>query len=111
MLLSMFGGAAGIRDDDALHVALGKPVKRFQSGQTSLFNLAANYGQSLMKERPFLDGNKRLGFAACVVFLELNGYRFRAPEADAALRTLAFAAAAMDESDYAAWLESHARKI
>jgi death-on-curing protein len=110
MLLSSFGGVPGMRDEAALQAALARPPKRFHAGQSSIFGLAASYSRSLMKDRPFVDGNKRLGFTASVVFLELNGYQFRAPEADAALRTLAFAAAAMDEADYAAWLEAHSRK-
>lgn len=110
MLLSSFGGVPGVRDDAAVQAALSRPVKRFQAGHLSLFGLAASYSLSLMKDRPFFDGNKRTGFTTSVVFIELNGYRFRATEADAALRTLAFAAAAMDESDYASWLEANSRK-
>jgi len=110
MLLSSFGGVPGVRDDAALQAALSRAEKRFHAGPTSLFGLAASYGLSLMKDRPFVDGNKRTGFTTAVVFIELNGYQFQATEADAALRTLAFAAAAMDESDYAAWLEANSRK-
>ena len=109
-LLATFGGSPGLRDEAALQSALARPEERFTVGASSLFGLAASYGLGMMKQRPFTTGNKRLGFATAIVFLELNGYHFRAAEADAALRTLAAAAGAMDETDYAVWLEANARK-
>jgi death-on-curing protein len=45
-----------------------------------------------------------------VLFLELNGYRFEAGEADAVVRTLALAAGDLQESDYAAWLKANSRR-
>ena len=45
-----------------------------------------------------------------VVFLELNGYRFQATEAEAAVRTLALAAGEMSEPEFAAWLKVNSRK-
>lgn len=109
-LLAAFGGAPGVRDEQSLRAALRKPGERFAADQTSVFALAACYCHHLINERPFLSGNKRLGFTAAALFLELNGYKLRASEADAAIRTLAFAARAMDESDYAGWLEANSRK-
>jgi death-on-curing protein len=109
-LLATFGGAPGIRDEAALRSALSRPEQRFAGGESSPFGLAAGYGLGMMSHHPFVTGNKRLGFVSAILFLEMNGHRFRAAEADAALRTLAFAAAAMSEADYAAWLEAHIRK-
>ena len=63
-----------------------------------------------MKNHPFIDGNKRTGFAVAVLFLELNGYRFQAVQADATVRTLALAAGAMNEAQYAAWLKTNSRR-
>jgi len=64
-----------------------------------------------VKNHPFIDGNKRTGFVASVVFLELNGYEFQASEADAAVRTLALAAGEMSEAAYAAWLRANSRRV
>jgi death-on-curing protein len=64
----------------------------------------------LVRNHPFLDGNKRVTFATAVLFLELNGRSFTAPEAEATLKTLALAAREVDEADYAAWLRVHSRK-
>jgi death-on-curing protein len=110
-LLSAFGGLSGIQDKRALEDALIRPEVRFVQGDPTLFDLAASYGFGILRKRPFKDGNKRLGFALAVLFIELNGYRFTATEADAALRTLAFAAEAMDEADYSAWLAANSRPL
>jgi death-on-curing protein len=108
--LAEFGGAAGIRDEGLLDSALGKPENFLAYGKPTLFDLAASYGFGLVKNHPFIDGNKRAGFTVAVVFLELNGYRFHAPEADAALRSLALAAGEMSEVEYAAWLKANSRR-
>ena len=108
-LLASFGGAAGLRDKDALRSALAAPEQRFAADRPSVCALAASYCHSLIIEHPFEDGNLRLAFTTAALFLELNGYRLRAPEADAAIRTLAFAAGAIDEADYAGWLQANAR--
>ena len=64
---------------------------------------------ALVRDHPFLDGNKRTGFTMALLFLELNGRRFPAPEAEAAIKTLALAAGELDEAGYAAWLRKHSR--
>jgi len=57
-----------------------------------------------------VDGNKRMGFTVAIMFLELNGYRFNATEADATVRTLALAASDIREAEYAAWLKANCRR-
>lgn len=104
MLLSRHGGGEGIRDEGMLESALGKPVNRFHYDKPSLCQLAASYGFGLIKNHPFVDGNKRIGFATAVLFLELNGKRFVATEVDAVLKTLALAAGEMDEAAFTEWL-------
>jgi death-on-curing protein len=108
--LAEFGGEAGIRDESLLDSALAKPENLFAHGKPDIFDLAASYGFSLVKNHPFVDGNKRVGFIVAVVFLELNGYRFRATEAEAAMRTLALAAGEMSESEFAVWLKANSRR-
>ena len=105
-----FGGEASIRDEGLLDSALAKPQNLFAYGKPTLFELAASYAFGLVKNHPFLDGNKRVGFILAVVFLELNGYRFEATEAEAAMRTRALAAGEMSEAQYAAWLKANSRK-
>jgi len=105
-----FGGETGIRDEGLFDSALSKPENLLAYGKPTVFDLAASYAFGLVKNHPFIDGNKRVGFVVAVVFLELNGFRFRATEADAAVRTLALAASEMSEAEYAAWLKANSRK-
>lgn len=108
--LAQFGGSAGVRDEGLIDSALGKPQNLFAYAKPSVFDLAASYAFGLVKNHPFIDGNKRTGFVTAVVFLELNGYKFHASEADAAVRTLALAAGEMTGAAYAAWLKANSRK-
>ncbi len=105
--LSEHGGSSGIRDEGLLDSALGKPQNQFAYGTPNLFDLAASYAFGRVKNHPFIDGNKRTGFVTAILLLQLNGWRFTADEADAAIRTLALAAGDMTESAYAAWLETN----
>lgn len=75
-----------------------------------MVDLAALYTSGVVKNYPFLDGNKRTGFMLGAGFLERNGFEFFASEADAALRTLALAAGEMTETAYAEWLETNSKK-
>jgi death-on-curing protein len=109
-LLAEFGGLSGLRDRGLLDSALARPQQLFVYGKPSLFDLAAAYAFGLVRHHPFLDGNKRIGFTTAVLFLELNGRRFVAAEADATLKTLALAARELDETGYAAWLKENSRK-
>jgi len=108
--LAQFGGSAGARDEGLLDSALGKPHNLFAYGKPSLFDLAASYAFGVVKNHPFIDGNKRTGFIVAVLFLELNGCRFHAGEADAAVSTLALAAGEMSEAAYAEWLKANTKR-
>lgn len=110
-LLAEFGGASGVRDEGMLDSALSRPLNQYAYGSPRMWELAAAYAFGLVRNHPFVDGNKRIGFATAVLFLELNGYRFAASEVDAAVQTLALAAHDLDESGYAAWLESSSKPI
>ena len=110
-LLNRFGGLAGIRDEGLLDSAINKPKNLFAYGQPTPFELAASYATGLVKNHPFLDGNKRIGFMAAYVFLGANGWSLEATEEEAVLETLALAAGESTESDYAAWLSKNSVEI
>ena len=110
-LLAVFGGAAGVRDAGLLPSALARPENLLAYGTPTAFELAASYAFGLVKNHPFVDGNKRTGFAAAVLFLELNGYRFEATEADATVRTLVLAAGEMKEGAFAGWMKANSRRV
>src|SRR6201992_2988304 len=109
-LLAEFGGASGVRDTGMLDSALSRPTNQYAYGSPSIAELAAAYAFGLVRNHPFIDGNKRIGFATAVLFLELNGLHFQAAEVDVVLRTLALAAGEMTEASYAEWLNANVMK-
>lgn len=87
-LLSEFGGLGGLRDEGLLDSALNRAPQLFNYGKPTIGELSAAYTYGLVCNPPFIDGNKRIGFSAAIVFLEINGYEFIAEEAEAVLKIL-----------------------
>jgi len=110
MMLSHYGGITGVRDENMLESALAQPQQLFHNGKPTMADLGAAYAAGIVKNHPFLDGNKRTGFMMGAGFLERNGFDFHATEAEAALRTLALAAGEMSETDYAEWLKANSKR-
>lgn len=108
-LLARFGGLAGIREPGLLDSALHRPQQTFAYGEPTLFLLAATYTLALVKNHPFLDGNKRIGFMAAYSFLGINGWHLQAPEPEAVLMTVDLASGKIDADLYARWLEANSR--
>lgn len=104
-LLSRFRGASGLRDPVLLASAIARPRHLFSYEHPTLFDLAAAYAHGIVKNHPFVDGNKRSGLLAAAIFLEANGVRFSATEEDAVVQTLALAAGAITAKEFAIWLE------
>ena len=65
------------------------------------------YTAGIVQNHPFVDGNKRTGFVVGVLFLELNGYRFTASEADAAQAVLELAAGTVDETRFCDFIRAN----
>ena len=86
MMLADYGGMSGVRDDNMLESALAKPRQLFAYGKPTLAEMAAAYAAGVVKNHPFLDGNKRTGFMLGAAFLERNGHEFFAAEVDATRR-------------------------
>jgi death-on-curing protein len=108
-LLVLHGGASGIREMGLLKSALARPRQHAAYGDSPrAVHLASVYTAGIVKNHPFIDGNKRTGFLLGVLFLELNGYDFNATQEDAANAILALAAGQMGEDGYAAFLAEHA---
>jgi death on curing protein len=107
-LLAIHGGLAGARDEGLLSSAVARPrqIANYES-KADLIVLASAYTVGIVKNHPFIDGDKRTGFVVGILFLELNGYRFTATEADAADAVLALAAGALDEAGYTDFLRKN----
>jgi len=73
-LIARFGGAKGVRDADGLASAVGRPQGGYYA---DIIEEAAALFESLAKNHPFFDGNKRTAVVATAVFLKLNGYTLR----------------------------------
>jgi len=107
-LLVGHGGTSGIRDRGLLNSALARPRQHFfYQEDTDLLSLGAIYTAGIIQNHPFVDGNKRTGFVAGVLFLELNGYTFNASEEDATCAVLALASGSIKEEHYARFLREN----
>ncbi|MFT6794488.1 MAG: death-on-curing protein [Rubritalea sp.] len=109
--LSNFGGADGVRDQGLLESALSRPQQLHHYEQATLHQLAASYAFGIIKNHPFIDGNKRTGFIASALFLQMNGHRLIATEEKALHQTVALAASAITEQQYAQWLSTSCKEI
>ncbi len=110
-LLVLHGGAAGLRDEALLQSALARPRQAAAYAEDpSIAELAALITAGVVKNHPFVDGDKRTGFLLGVLFLELNGFVFTATQEDAANAILALAEGSSDEKAYAAFLSKAARR-
>jgi len=110
MMLSHYGGMAGVRDEHLLESALARPQQLLAYGKPDMAKLAAAYAAGIVKNHPFIDGNKRTGFMMGAGFLERNGFDFHATEVDTVLKTLALAAGKIGEAAYAAWLKANSKR-
>ena len=105
--LANFGGADGIRDLNLLRSALARPRNLLAYGNPGLHELAAAYTVGIVRNHPFVDGNKRTGFLAGAAFLELNGGRLVAAEIDATRTVLGVAAGEISEAQLAEWFRAN----
>ncbi len=103
-LIAHFGGLPGLRDRGALEAAHDRPRNKYAYGERGLAALAAAYAFGLTRGHAFIDGNKRIGFAAMLVFLALNGRVLQAPEPEATALMFALAAGEIGEEQVAEWV-------
>ena len=109
-----FGGPTGFNDEGLFLSALHRPLHRWHYGRhgdgstPDLFDLAAAYGYGLIKNHAFRDGNKRIGAAACLLFLRANGREIAARPAQLVTVFVAVARGRVSEQDLACWLRRRA---
>jgi death-on-curing protein len=110
-LLALHGGPAGVRDLTLLKSALARPQQFLAYGESpDIVILAAAYTAGIVRNHPFVDGNKRTGFLLGVLFLELNGYGFIASEEDAANAVTQLAAGTLNEDEYGTFLRENVKR-
>lgn len=106
--LQRFGGMPGLRDEGLMEAALARPRQvHAYNPDADIFDLATAYAAGFVRNHAFVDGNKRAGFTACLVFLAVNGRSLAATPADATTMMVGLAARSVDEVTFANWLRAH----
>ena len=109
--ISEHGGLSGVRDETALESALARPQQKWNYAQkVDVALLAAAYGFGLVKNHPYRDGNKRIGFLSIITFLGLNGHDLDATDAEVISEMLALADGRVSEAELAEWIRRHSGK-
>lgn len=109
MLIVESGGSPEIRDEGLLDSAINAPFQSFGVSELypSLLEKAARLGFGLIKNHPFVDGNKRIGTHAMLVFLELNNQELKYEDEELIDLILGIAASKYDEKHLLRWLQQH----
>ena len=112
-LIEATGGSHGVRDLGMLLSAIGRPQASFddQDLYADLFSKAAALMESLIRNHPFVDGNKRTGVTAAGLFLRRNGYRLTANNADLVAITMKIAQSQGDLEELTVWLRENSQPI
>lgn len=108
-LVQQTGGSDGIRDEGMLDSAIHAPFQIFANQELypSLLEKAARLGFGLICNHPFLDGNKRIGTHAMLVFLDINQISLSYADDDLIAAILQVASGAMDYNGLLSWLQNH----
>ena len=111
LLLAEHGGQPGLRDEGLLDAALARPQQILSYADPDLFALAAAYVFGIIRNHPFLDGNKRTAFMVGFDFLYQNGKLLDALETQAVQMILDLATKIITEEEFAIWLQENSKKI
>lgn len=101
--LAEHGGGLGLRDAGALDSALARARNGWEYGEDDLASLAAAYAFGIVRNHPFVDGNKRTGWVVARLFLRLNGAQFACDEMTAIRTVEALAAGSLSAEELADW--------
>jgi death-on-curing protein len=106
--LVLHGGAGGVRDEGLLQSALARPQQLAAYGEdVDAVRLAVVCTAGVIRNHPFIDGNKRTGFILGVLFLELNGALFTADEEAATAAIMGLAGGTLDDAGYEAFVRAN----
>jgi death-on-curing protein len=108
-LISQSGGLDGIRDANLLDLSVNSPYHTF-GGQylyPTIQAMAAHLAFSLINNHPFLDGNKRIGVLAMMVFLKLNGLSLACADNELEMLGWGLADGSISEGGLIEWIISH----
>ncbi len=108
-LIAQTGGSSALRDEGMLESALNAPFQTFSGEEMypSLWQKAARLCFGLVKNHPFVDGNKRIGVHVMLVFLALNGMELQYTQTELSDIILQLAASTLPSVDLLNWILSH----
>ena len=111
LVVDQSGGARGIRDPAGLASAVAQPRMTFDGRDLypTLVEKAASIGFSLVRNHPFVDGNKRIGHAAMETFLLLNALELVATVDEQEKVVLGLAEGSLKRDAFTEWVRSHIR--
>jgi death-on-curing protein len=103
------GGMHGIRDLGLLESAVSRPRATFRNKDLypTSFHKAAALMESLVKNHPFIDGNKRMAITSAAIFLQMNGYLLKASHNELVDFAVLVAAGQADFNYEVAWFKEH----
>lgn len=106
------GGSHGIRDLTLLQSALARPLATFDKNDLyqDIFSTAAALMHSIIKNHPFVDGNKRTAITTASIFLLRNGYRLKASNEELERFTLTVAAKDVELHEFVKWFKRYSTK-
>ena len=109
MLMEQSGGMKGLRDEGLLDSAVNLPLQTFggQELYPTILEKAARLGYGLIHNHPFVDGNKRIGTHAMLVFLDINNVVVSYEDEDLIATILRVASGDMDDLGLLEWLKGH----
>lgn len=112
-IIAETGGSHGVRDLGALEAAVARPHLTFggQDLYPDVFSKAAALMESIIRNHPFVDGNKRTGVAAAALFLLRNGWLLTASNEEVEQFTLRVAQSQASFDDIVRWLRAHTRPL
>jgi death-on-curing protein len=108
-IIEQSGGSAGISNLNGLESAIAQPQMTFAGEELypTIVEKAVALGFSLIKNHPFIDGNKRIGHAAMEVFLVLNGFEISAAVDEQEQVILKVASGELGREEFVEWLNKH----
>lgn len=111
-LVDRYGGSHGLRDLSLLESAVARPRAGYGEFEAypTIWDKAAVLMQSIVLNHAFIDGNKRTGTIATLLFLERNGYIVTCSQRSLVAFTLKVASKQFDDAKIAAWLKDHSRE-
>ena len=105
-LIKRYGGSSGIRDEGLLDSAINAPLQSFDGNDffPTVTDKAVRLCVGLVKNHPFIDGNKRIGALALLTILDLNKYQFKSNSTELSSVILDFAAGKTDDNYLLQWV-------